>query len=158
MKVDGGCHCGAITYEAEVDPEKVTICHCTDCQKLSGTVFRVNVRVPEEHFRLTKGTPKIYVKLSEVGTRRAQAFCAECGTQIYATSAGDDGPKVYGLPTSATSSCQKNSSGTARPCTGCRNSRRWKSSKSSRRPAVSNGPGGFSKAKYSSRRLRRHAT
>jgi hypothetical protein len=35
MKVDGGCHCGYITYEAEADPEKTTICHCTDCQQLS---------------------------------------------------------------------------------------------------------------------------
>ena len=33
MKIDGGCHCGAITYEAEVDPEKTSICHCTDCQQ-----------------------------------------------------------------------------------------------------------------------------
>ena len=31
MKVDGACHCGSIRYEAEVDPAKVIICHCTDC-------------------------------------------------------------------------------------------------------------------------------
>ena len=37
MKIDGGCHCGAIAYEAEVDPEKTSICHCTDCQQLTGT-------------------------------------------------------------------------------------------------------------------------
>src|SRR5207248_2570850 len=59
MKIDGGCHCGAITYEAEVDPEKTSICHCTDCQKLTGTAFRVSVRVPEEKYKVTKGTPKV---------------------------------------------------------------------------------------------------
>jgi hypothetical protein len=32
MKIDGGCHCGYITYEGEADPEKATICHCADCQ------------------------------------------------------------------------------------------------------------------------------
>ena len=32
MKVDGVCHCGTIRYEAEVDPAKVVICHCTDCR------------------------------------------------------------------------------------------------------------------------------
>ena len=42
MKIDGGCHCGYITYAAEIDPEKVGICHCTDCQTLSGTAFRVS--------------------------------------------------------------------------------------------------------------------
>lgn len=36
MKIDGGCHCGAITYEAEIDPNSVAVCHCTDCQTLSG--------------------------------------------------------------------------------------------------------------------------
>jgi hypothetical protein len=33
MQLTGGCHCGHITYEAEVDPETVRVCHCTDCQK-----------------------------------------------------------------------------------------------------------------------------
>jgi hypothetical protein len=43
MHIDGACHCGKITYEAEVDPEAVGICHCTDCQTLSGTAFRTVV-------------------------------------------------------------------------------------------------------------------
>jgi hypothetical protein len=37
MRVTGGCHCGQITSEAEVNPETVRVCHCTDCQKLTGT-------------------------------------------------------------------------------------------------------------------------
>jgi hypothetical protein len=40
MKIDGGCHCGYIAYEAEADPAKTYICHCTDCQTLSGSAFR----------------------------------------------------------------------------------------------------------------------
>ena len=43
MKVTGGCHCGHITYEAEVDPATVRVCHCTDCQKLTGTAFRAKI-------------------------------------------------------------------------------------------------------------------
>jgi len=35
MRIDGQCHCGLISYEAEIDPEKVMICHCTDCQTLT---------------------------------------------------------------------------------------------------------------------------
>jgi hypothetical protein len=34
MKVDGRCHCGFITFAAEIVPEKVWLCHCTDCQTL----------------------------------------------------------------------------------------------------------------------------
>jgi hypothetical protein len=41
MKVDGHCHCGQIRYEAEIDADKVNICHCTDCQTLAGTSYRV---------------------------------------------------------------------------------------------------------------------
>ncbi|MEW9807241.1 GFA family protein [Mesorhizobium marinum] len=97
MKIDGGCHCGAIAYEADIDPEMVSICHCTDCQTLSGTSFRVVVFAPEEKFRLTRGAPKAYVKTAESGNRRIQAFCAECGSPIYATSADDGPPKAYSI-------------------------------------------------------------
>ncbi|RVA60582.1 GFA family protein, partial [Mesorhizobium sp. M7A.F.Ca.CA.001.08.1.1] len=95
MRIDGGCHCGAITYEAEVDPEKTTICHCTDCQQLTGTAFRLTVPAPESNYRITKGTPKVYIKIVASGAKRTQAFCADCGSHLYATSVGD-GPKVYG--------------------------------------------------------------
>lgn len=97
MKIDGACHCGKITYEAEADPGKARICHCTDCQILSGTAFRVVVPVPEANFKVS-GEPKVYVKFAESGRKRAQAFCDECGTPLYATSV-DDGPKVYGIRT-----------------------------------------------------------
>ena len=96
MKIDGGCHCGAITYEAEIDPENVGICHCTDCQALSASAFRTVVRVPEADFRILSGDPKIYIKIGDSGAKRAQGFCAECGSAIYATSV-DDGPKIYGI-------------------------------------------------------------
>jgi hypothetical protein len=96
MKIDGGCHCGYITYEAEVDPEQTTICHCTDCQTMTGSAFRTVVRAPDQSFKLLSGEPTVYVKTAESGNKRAQAFCPRCGTPIYATSVGD-GPKIYGL-------------------------------------------------------------
>jgi hypothetical protein len=96
MKVDGCCHCGRITFEAEVDPAKVLICHCTDCQSLSGSAFRTVVRVPTTAFRLLSGEPRIYVKQAESGARLAQAFCADCGSPIYGSHVGDD-PKFYGI-------------------------------------------------------------
>ena len=57
MKIDGGCHCGFIAYEAEADPEKTAICHCTDCQKLSGSAFRTVIPVADKDFRMTGGQP-----------------------------------------------------------------------------------------------------
>ena len=72
MKIDGSCHCGAIAYEAEIDPETVGICHCTDCQQLTGTAFRVTAFAPGSAFRIVRGTPKVYVKTAESGNQRAQ--------------------------------------------------------------------------------------
>ena len=96
MHIDGGCHCGNIRYEAEIDPEKVLVCHCTDCQTLSATAFRTVVLVPESRFNLLSGDLKTYVKTADSGNKRAQVFCPECGTQLYSTSIGDE-ERVLGL-------------------------------------------------------------
>ena len=92
MKIDGACHCGAITYEAEIEPANVLICHCTDCQTMSGSAFRVAVRAEGDSFKLLSGQPKVYVKTAESGNKRAQAFCSECGTQLYASAIGQKPP------------------------------------------------------------------
>ena len=97
MEVDGSCHCGAIRFEAEIDPERVRVCHCTDCQQLSGTAFRVVAPCPEQQFRLLQGTPRIYVKTAASGRHRQQAFCADCGSAIYATSDEPAGNRSLGL-------------------------------------------------------------
>lgn len=96
MKITGACHCGAIRYEAEVDPATAGICHCTDCQVLSGTAFRVSVPSVRGTFRITAGTPRIYVKTAESGTKREQAFCETCGSPIYAASPGPE-PRIYSI-------------------------------------------------------------
>jgi len=97
MKVDGSCHCGRIRYQAEIDPAKVVICHCTDCQTLSGSAFRTVVPTDEGTFILRSGEPKIYIKAAESGNERDQAFCADCGsTPIYSAPPGS-GAKVLSL-------------------------------------------------------------
>lgn len=89
MKIDGACHCGFIAFEAEVDPEKVAICHCADCQTLSGAPFRASVAAPQDEFRLLAGEPALYVKTAESGAKRTQSFCPRCGSPLYATASGD---------------------------------------------------------------------
>jgi hypothetical protein len=97
MRVHGSCHCGAIAFEAEVDPERVRICHCADCQRLSGSAFRVNAPSKESSFRLLRGEPKVYVKTAESGRRRLQVFCGNCGSALYATSDDPPGNREFGL-------------------------------------------------------------
>ena len=57
MKVDGACHCGHIKIECDADPDKTTICHCTDCQVGTGSAFRVSVPVAGATFQ----TDKVFV-------------------------------------------------------------------------------------------------
>jgi hypothetical protein len=95
MKIDGGCYCGDVTYEATVDAERVGICHCTDCQTFSGSAFRTGALASKDHFRVLTGKPKIYVKTAQSGGKRAQAFCPECGTQVY--SFAPDDPQVFSI-------------------------------------------------------------
>ena len=97
MKVDGACHCGAITIEAEVDPETATICHCTDCQAGTGSAFRVSVRAPGAAFKMT-GQPATYLKTSaDSGNPRIQAFCPNCASPIYSTSPGEHPRPSYNV-------------------------------------------------------------
>jgi hypothetical protein len=95
MKIDGKCHCGAIAFEAEVDPAEVRMCHCTDCQTITGSAFRVNITAPAAGFRLLRGSPKSYIKTAESGNKRRHAFCETCGTGIYACA--PENPTSYGL-------------------------------------------------------------
>lgn len=95
MKIDGACHCGAIRYEAEIDPDQVSICHCTDCQTLTGSPYRVTVLTRRENVKMT-GTPKVYRKTAESGRIRLQNFCPHCGSPIYVTGEGAAG-EIWGL-------------------------------------------------------------
>lgn len=96
MKITGGCHCGNISYEAEIDPEKIMVCHCTDCQTLSGTAFRSAAFTREGTFRLLSGELKIYLKTGSSGAKRQQSFCPECGTPIFSAS-DEPAPKTHSL-------------------------------------------------------------
>jgi hypothetical protein len=95
MKVEGRCHCGAITYEAEVEPGTIGICHCADCQMLTGSAFRANIAAPADHFRILNGKPRQYIKTADSGIQRVHAFCETCGSPIY--SSAIDNPRSYSL-------------------------------------------------------------
>lgn len=89
VKIDGQCHCGFVTYEAEIDPDAVLICHCTDCQRLTGSPYRVTVRAPRQAVHLTGNPPKIYTKTAQSGRQRLLSFCPECGTPLFSSGIGD---------------------------------------------------------------------
>ena len=96
MQVEGSCHCGQVTYRAEIDPGRVSLCNCTDCQMLTGSAFRVSAPASREQFRLLSGEVKAYVKTADSGAKRIHAFCVNCGTPVY-SCANVERPVSYSL-------------------------------------------------------------
>jgi hypothetical protein len=83
MKIDGKCHCGRVSYEADIDPECVSICHCTDCQTLTGSPYRVTVLYKRQQIALTGSEPAAYAKAGDNGRTRVQYFCSTCGSPLF---------------------------------------------------------------------------
>jgi hypothetical protein len=90
MKIDGQCHCGHVRFEAEVDPDRVSVCHCTDCQTLTGSPYRATVATSRDRIQLTGKAPKVYIKTGDNGRKRLQYFCPECGSPMFTTGEGAD--------------------------------------------------------------------
>lgn len=83
MQVHGRCHCGAVQLMAEVQPSRVFVCHCRDCQVLTGSAFRVVAPVEPGSLRV-RGAVKGYARTADSGAVRWQFFCPECGTPLHA--------------------------------------------------------------------------
>ncbi len=83
---EGGCVCGAVRYVAHGEPERVTICHCTWCQRRTGSAFAVEVVFRTENVTLVGDTLRTYRHISdESGRWLDQQFCSRCGTNIGIT-------------------------------------------------------------------------
>jgi hypothetical protein len=83
---EGGCVCGAVRYVTHGDPERVTICHCTWCQRRTGSAFGIEAVFKHENVTLFAGALQIYRHVSdESGRWLDQHFCARCGTNMGLT-------------------------------------------------------------------------
>lgn len=87
MKLEGGCYCGALRYEAEGAPMMKAQCHCRECQYLTGGSPNMFFAWPLSGFRYTKGTPKTFTR-SDIDNPVTREFCADCGTQIVTRPQG----------------------------------------------------------------------
>ena len=95
IQVNGECHCSKIEIEATVKLSEVRACHCTDCQQMSGAPLRAIAVAPANKIKI-KGIPKEYIKIGDSGNKRIQAFCPNCGSQLFAT---DMKKKLFNLRT-----------------------------------------------------------
>ncbi len=80
----GGCLCGDIRYDVVGDPLRVTVCHCTFCQRFTGSAFLVEPIFREENVVLTGVAPRKYDHRSDGSHKRVTLnFCGRCATTLY---------------------------------------------------------------------------
>jgi hypothetical protein len=81
---EGGCLCGDIRYRTTAAPLRITVCHCTFCQRLTGSAFLVEPIFRREDAILTRGAPRTYEHRSDGSQKRVTPnFCGRCGTTIW---------------------------------------------------------------------------
>lgn len=82
LPLEGGCQCGALRYRLSAAPLMLYCCHCTNCQRITGSAFVISATVPEAAFEFTAGEPKTTEWKSDAGNTRYGHFCGDCGTRI----------------------------------------------------------------------------
>jgi len=86
MKIEGGCLCGKVRYSGEAEPIFAGVCHCTNCQKGSGTAFNTVIAVPKPAITVT-GATRTFAGKGDSGNATYKRFCPECGSPIQIEAA-----------------------------------------------------------------------
>jgi hypothetical protein len=77
------CSCGQLTATTSADPIRISVCHCLDCQRRSGSVFATQARFPASSVTIA-GTSNTFVRVGE--RRTTFHFCPNCGSTVYYVS------------------------------------------------------------------------
>jgi hypothetical protein len=83
LPLTGGCQCGGVRYEIKAAPLSLYVCHCTECQRQSGSAFALSLAVPRDAFAVVRGTPVMWRRVLESGRVIWCFFCADCGTRLF---------------------------------------------------------------------------
>ena len=80
-KVAGSCLCGSVKYESDAEPQMVAVCHCSHCQKTSGSAFSVNLAMPADSVHMS-GKIASYEDTGTSGKPVIRMFCSKCGSSL----------------------------------------------------------------------------
>jgi len=84
------CRCGRLSVSCEGEPVRVSVCHCLDCQKRTGSAFSAQARWPEECVRVS-GEAREWVRTADSGRSATYRFCPHCGSTVLYTNEGFPG-------------------------------------------------------------------
>ena len=94
MTTSGGCLCGNIRYTLKTDPALTVVCHCTHCQKASGSAFSTNLVVQRADIEFSGGDMSVFDDKADSGNILKRSFCPKCGSSIMSESRGRPGSAV----------------------------------------------------------------
>jgi hypothetical protein len=83
----GGCMCGTVRWELSEPPLHTGYCHCTRCQRRTGTSASISGRVVPGSLRVVQGEEAIRAWQPPDGN--AKAFCGECGSHLWSQNPAD---------------------------------------------------------------------
>jgi hypothetical protein len=91
------CRCGQLRATVAGEPVRVSVCHCLDCKKRSGSAFAVQARWPAGQVIL-EGESKSWSKVGDSGVETSFHFCPDCGSELYYRHAEGDMAELVAIP------------------------------------------------------------
>jgi hypothetical protein len=89
-RLTGGCLCGAVRFSVEGAPYRVGLCHCLDCRKSHGAIFRTFAMYPAEKLAVTGETAQYRHKGCTI-----RHFCPHCGSPLFQKEANGDEVEIF---------------------------------------------------------------
>ena len=89
------CFCGQLSADCTGEPVRISVCHCLDCKRRSGSAFSFNARWPAENVTIA-GTAKEFTRIGDQGSRATFSFCPECGVTVHYRL--DNQPGIIAIP------------------------------------------------------------
>ena len=83
LPLSGGCQCGRVRYQIRAQPLTLYACHCTECQRQSGSAFGLSLAVPRAALVVVDGTPVMWRRVLAGGRVIWCLFCGECGVRLF---------------------------------------------------------------------------
>jgi hypothetical protein len=82
----GSCQCGEVRYVVRGESVALVACHCTECQRQSGSAFGMSLIVPRKNFEISAGEPNSFCRVPDRGGEIECFFCPSCGVRIFHAS------------------------------------------------------------------------
>jgi hypothetical protein len=79
---EAACCCGQLRATCEGEPARISVCHCLDCQRRTGSAFGFQAHYPRAQVRATGETTK-FTRAADSGNAVTFSFCPRCGSTVY---------------------------------------------------------------------------